>query len=111
MRESRSLGSVRGAVSNDLPTANSTEKDPLRLREWKSIGILSVCGRLTVIRLRIASTGSGLRIICFRHPSSESSRLQLAFEFIEETPIGMFRDELLRAGLDQPCFMQSQRVK
>lgn len=63
------------------------------------------------IPLNRLSTESDLRIIRFRHPSSENSRLQLALEFVQETPIRVLGDELLRAGLDQPCFVHAQRVK
>jgi hypothetical protein len=57
--------------------------------------------------LELPSTENSLRIICFRHPSSESSRLQFALEFIQESPIRVLSDELLRAGLDQPCFVHA----
>src|SRR5438105_12047679 len=39
------------------------------------------------------------------------SRLQLAFELVEKSPIGTLGDELLRARLYQPRFVQAQRIK
>src|ERR1700730_9351788 len=39
------------------------------------------------------------------------SRLQLAFELVEETLIGFFSDDLLRIRLDQARFIQPQRAK
>src|SRR4029077_17126231 len=39
------------------------------------------------------------------------SRLQLALELVEEAPIGALGDDLLRARLYQPGFVQAQRIK
>src|SRR6516225_10299550 len=38
------------------------------------------------------------------------SRLQLAFEFVQETPIGIFGDDLLRGRFDKPRFTHAQRI-
>src|SRR5882724_835262 len=38
------------------------------------------------------------------------SRLQLAFELVEEAPIGAVGDDLLRARLDEPHFVQPKRI-
>src|SRR5215472_8970403 len=37
--------------------------------------------------------------------------LQLAFELIQEAPIGAFGNDLLRARLDHAHFVQAERVK
>src|SRR5205823_3687109 len=39
------------------------------------------------------------------------SRLQLAFQLVEEAPVGAVGDDLLRARLDEAQFMQTERVK
>src|SRR5262245_40673289 len=39
------------------------------------------------------------------------SRLQLSFELVEEAPIGVFRDDLLRRFFDCAVFAQAQRIK
>src|SRR5712664_2519593 len=39
------------------------------------------------------------------------SRLQLAFELVQETPIGAVGDDLLRARFDQTDLAQAQRVE
>src|SRR5271165_892322 len=44
-------------------------------------------------------------------PSRWRSRLQLAFELVQEPPIRPIGDDLLRAGLDHPGFVQAQRVE
>jgi len=40
------------------------------------------------------------------HPSV--SRLQLAFELVEEAPIGVFGENVIRAQLDQTRFVKAQ---
>ena len=40
-----------------------------------------------------------------------SLRPQLAFQFVEEAPIGVLGDDLLRRRLDQTVFMEAQRVE
>src|SRR6516225_3256568 len=45
-------------------------------------------------------------IVCLPH-----LRLQLAFELVQETPIGIFGDDLLRARLDHADFVQAKGVK
>ena len=42
---------------------------------------------------------------------SAGSRLHLALELVENAPIGVLGNERLRAGLDQPSFIQAQRVE
>src|SRR5690242_8598658 len=42
---------------------------------------------------------------------SAGSRLHLALEFVEEAPVGVLGNELLRVGLDQSGFLHAQRVK
>src|SRR5215472_2819019 len=44
-------------------------------------------------------------------PKSVCSRLQFAFERVEEAPIRTFGDDLLRARLDEAGFPQPQRVE
>src|SRR5437016_323149 len=39
------------------------------------------------------------------------SCLQLAFEFVEEAPISVFGEDLLRARLDQSRFVKAQGIK
>src|ERR1700736_3020878 len=39
------------------------------------------------------------------------SRLQLAFELVQEAPIGAVRDDLLRARLDEAGFVQAQGIE
>src|SRR4029077_1844536 len=39
------------------------------------------------------------------------SRLQLAFELVQETPIGAVGDDLVRARLDHAGLVQAQRIK
>src|SRR5271169_4075819 len=43
--------------------------------------------------------------------SPPCSRLQLAFEFVQEAPIRAVGDNLLRARLDNTGFVQAQRVE
>src|SRR5262249_7881785 len=54
-------------------------------------------------------TAPGLRN---RHRSlpPPGSRLQLAFELVEEAPIRAVGDDLLRTRLDEPQFVKTQRV-
>src|SRR5215831_11885307 len=40
-----------------------------------------------------------------------SLRPQLAFQFVEEAPIGVLGDDLLRRRLDQADFMEAQRIE
>ena len=61
----------------------STQSGRLCRREWKLIG----------------------------RSSSESSRLQLALEFVEEAPIRVLGDQRLRARLNQADFVQPQCVE
>src|SRR5262249_402560 len=44
-------------------------------------------------------------------PSAGASRLHLAFELIEESPIGVLGDDPLRRRLDQTDFTQAQGVE
>src|SRR5262249_56666246 len=43
-------------------------------------------------------------------PFLVASRLQFAFELVEEPPVGAVRNDLFRSGLDQTGFAQAKRV-
>src|ERR1700745_3309204 len=44
-------------------------------------------------------------------PAFYGSRLQLAFELVEEAPVGSVGDDLLRARLDKARLVHAQRVE
>src|ERR1700719_3444861 len=44
-------------------------------------------------------------------PAFYGSRLQLAFELVEEAPVGALGDDLLRGRLDEPGVAHAQRVE
>jgi hypothetical protein len=51
------------------------------------------------------------KTLCGRGTSTSESHLQFAFEFIEEVPVRVLRDELLWARLDQARLVHAQRVE
>src|SRR5215831_5691057 len=40
-----------------------------------------------------------------------SLRLQLAFQLVEEAPVGVFGQDLLRTRFNHPCLAQTQRIE
>src|SRR5437899_2674385 len=55
-------------------------------------------------------TADGVRGI-FSLAQASLSSLQLALELVQETPIGAFGDDLIRARLDEAGVAQAQRIK
>src|SRR5690349_18301151 len=58
-----------------------------------------------VVRKRRRLCIIGIKVSC------QHSRLQLAFDFVQETPICTFGDDFLWGRFDQPGLMQPQRVE
>src|SRR5437764_15384737 len=52
-----------------------------------------------------------LSIAIIASPARPGSRLQLAFQLIEEAPVGAVGEDLFRTGFDQTGLVQSQRVE
>src|SRR3954468_5009029 len=51
------------------------------------------------------------RVVTPEITQSAGSRLHLALELIEEAPVRVLGNELLRVGLDQSGFLHAQRIK
>src|SRR5215467_1519357 len=65
---------------------------------WKSLP-LPACGERAGVRVAFTLMKTGL------------SRLQLAFELVEEAPVRAIGDDLLRARLDKADIMHAQRIE
>src|ERR1700730_5309327 len=60
---------------------------------------------------RVVRSRRRVCVIGIGGPPFVRSRLQLALELVEATPIGFFGDDLLRIRIDQARFIQPQRAK
>src|SRR5262249_21448195 len=108
-----------GRLNSDSRSASSAvseDKEIPRSRIPFATGKAVRAARCRAARVRPASdllTGAAARnhLKVSELPEVLLSRLQPAFELIEKSPIGALGDELLRARLYQPRFVQAQRVK
>src|SRR5262249_39846163 len=104
--------------SSSAASASATEQmRPLAIRMAVVSRVSSAANAggacMTLATLAIAAVARNRRRLCLVsiEVSLSWSPLQLAFQLVQQAPIGTLGDDRVRVGLDHAGFVQSQRMK